>query len=186
MVTTTGGTGDLNLTWKTGTVDTTPSIIWTWEPMSGVTYEWKVLTEYSDAANPCAGDTFFNDVPDANKGAQFEASAAAGAGEIRGLCLRTDDKDNRALSFAWGVGTPAGATAGPTADATLKDGVVTTASDLGNPRAQGRLRIRDSRRRRPAARQRHRCHDGRQGHPGGVRGRRLRGSGRYGRRLHAG
>ena len=126
VVTTTGGTGDLNLTWKTGMVDTTPSIIWTWQPMSGVTYEWKVLMEYSDAANPCAGDTFFNDVPDANKGAQFQASAAAGAGEIRGLCLRTGDKDNRALSFAWGVGTPAGAMADQT-DATLRDGVVTTA-----------------------------------------------------------
>ena len=58
QVATSGGTGDLNLTWKTAG----GMIIWTWEPMSGVTYEWKVLEEYSDAANPCAGDTF--DVPD--------------------------------------------------------------------------------------------------------------------------
>ena len=123
VVTTTGGTGDLNLTWKTGMVNETASIIWTWEPMSGVTYEWKVLEMYSDAANPCAGDTF---EADTTTGAQFETSAAATPGQIKGLCLRTEDEDNRALSFAWGVGTPAGAMADQ-ADATLRDGVVTTA-----------------------------------------------------------
>ena len=84
VVTTTGGTGDLNLTWKTGTVGGTASIIWTWEPMSGVTYEWKVLEEYSDAANPCGGDTFDADT---TTGAQFEVSAAAPAGGNQGPLL---------------------------------------------------------------------------------------------------
>ena len=116
-VATSGGTGDLNLTWKTdGNM-----IVWSWEPMSGVSYEWKVLETYSDAADPCGGTTFDEDT---TTGAQFEHMAQAAAGEIRGLCLRTDDKDNRALSFAWGVGQPGAATA-TQSEATVKDNVVT-------------------------------------------------------------
>ena len=105
-----GGMGDLGVTWKS----TAATITFTWEPTTGTGYEWIVLEEYDDSPNPCGGTTF-DSVPAANKGNQFSltlgSDTALTAADVRGLCVRTDDKDNRALSFAWGVPTPGAATA---------------------------------------------------------------------------
>ena len=54
--TTSGGVGDLNVTWKTGMVDGTDSITFSWEPMSGNSVRVAGADGlHSDAANPCAG-----------------------------------------------------------------------------------------------------------------------------------
>ena len=119
QIVTPGGMGDLNLTW---TADD-DSIDWSWEPMSSVTYEWISLPDYNDDADPCADVDW--EAP-TGSGAHFEAETAATAGEIKGLCLRTDDKDNRALSFAWGIARPMGARAAQ-GEATVSDTNVTTA-----------------------------------------------------------
>ena len=122
QIVTPGGTGDLNLTWAADG----DSITFSWSPMSGAEYEWIVKQEYSDSASPCGGTTF-DTVPDVNKGARFELDVPANAeGDIRGLCVRTTDKDNRALSFAWGIRAPEGATATQNEDnVNLKDNVAT-------------------------------------------------------------
>ena len=123
-VTTPGGMGDLDVTW---TADG-DSITFTWSPMAGSEYEWAPATGDIEDANPCGGATF-NDltVTNAGTGAQFEVDVpAANEGTIIGLCVRTTDKDNRALSFAWGIRRPDPATATQT-EATVSDGDVTTA-----------------------------------------------------------
>ena len=96
----TGGMGDLNVSWKSDE----NSITWTWEPMTGVTYEWDVTDDevYNSRSNPCTAADWT-----ANSGATFEAEAPGlSRGDVRLLCVRTTDEDNRALSFSWGVATP--------------------------------------------------------------------------------
>ena len=117
-VTTPGGMGNLNVTWKSDA----ESITFRWEPMSGVSYEWEVLATFNEAANPCADETF--DTAD-NSGNEFSHPVAdLDPGDVRGLCVRIDDDDldddEKALSFAWGVVTPAAPTPGAPVD---EDGV---------------------------------------------------------------
>ena len=115
-----GGMGDLNLTWKaTGT-----TITWTWEPAAGATYEWEVLTSYSDATNPCADVDWSSPT---GTGAAFSATATPAQGAVNGICVRSTDEDNRALSFAWATNEPLGAGADPAAGVTVNDQSVTTA-----------------------------------------------------------
>ena len=126
QVETPGGMGDLGVTW---TADG-DSITFSWNPMAGAEYEWIVKTTYSDAANPCGGTTF-DTVPAENKGAQFEVDVPAPTErDIRGLCVRTTDKDNRALSFAWGVRAPGGAAAAQATGLDFRDDTNTVASAL--------------------------------------------------------
>ena len=103
-----GGMGDLNVTWKSDA----GSITFSWEPMTGTSYEWKVLPAFSDASNPCGGD--FLDTG-TTTGSQFslrvdDSGSDLAAGSIRGLCVRIDDDDldddEKALSWAWGANTP--------------------------------------------------------------------------------
>ena len=122
QVTPTGGTGDLSVSWTS----TATTITWKWEPMSGAKYQWDVLDgPYDDAVKPCAG------VVDADwsaASAQYEFTEEnATQGDVNLLCVRTDDEDNRALSFAWATTTPVGATvAANNAGATNNDKHVTT------------------------------------------------------------
>lgn len=105
-----GGMGDLNVTWES----TADSITWNWAPMTGVGYEWALATGDMDDADPCGGTTFDDlTTAPAGSGNRFSHTidSLTAADGVRGLCVRTDDKDNRATSFAWGVVTPAAATA---------------------------------------------------------------------------
>ena len=116
-----GGTGDLSVSWTS----TATTITWKWEPMSGAKYQWDILDgPYDDAAKPCA------DVDDADwsaASAQYEHTENATQGDVNLLCVRTDDEDNRALSFAWATTTPEGATvAANNAGATNNEKFVTT------------------------------------------------------------
>ncbi len=84
-------------------------------------YEWMIHEAYDDSANPCGGTTF-DTVPAANKGNRFSVAVSElSEGNVRGLCVRTDDEDSRSLSFAWGIVTPTAATAAPSAGVTLND-----------------------------------------------------------------
>ena len=108
--TTSGGMGDLNLTWKS----TPTSITFSWEPMAGVEYEWEEIDAYTDDANPCEDETF---ATAANKGGQFSHEIPSLArGNVRGICVRVHDDDldddEKGLSFAWGATTPVAPTAG--------------------------------------------------------------------------
>ena len=83
-----GGMGTLNVTWETGDVSGTQSVIWSWEPVAGATYEWKIVENPPDfeAEDPC-GTTGFD-----QSGTQFSASSAATNPLL--LCVRTmDDAD---------------------------------------------------------------------------------------------
>ena len=117
-----GGTGDLSVSWTS----TATTITWKWEPMSGAKYQWDILDgPYDDAAKPCA------DVDDADwsaASAQYEHTEEnVTQGDVDLLCVRTDDEDNRALSFAWATTTPEGATvAANNAGATNNEKFVTT------------------------------------------------------------
>ncbi|MYA45409.1 MAG: fibronectin type III domain-containing protein [Acidobacteria bacterium] len=127
-VTTSGGMGDLNVTW-TADAD---SITFSWAPMAGSEYEWAPATGDIEAANPCGGTTFADlTITNAGTGAQFEVDLPAAAeGTIIGLCVRTTDKDNRATSFAWGVRAPAGATATQADGVDFRDDTNTVATAL--------------------------------------------------------
>ena len=115
-VVTPGGAGDLNVTW---TADD-DGITFSWAPMAGASYEWIELgIDRRDAPDPCADLDWKN----ATTGATFEHTTGANARDVKGICVRTDDPDNRATSFAWGLGKPGGATPGTTSH----DGNVTTA-----------------------------------------------------------
>ena len=124
----TGGMGDLNVTWES---DATSSITFSWDPMSGVEYEWKVLETYNDDENPCEDQTF-----DTGMGSEFsyEATGIAAGGNIRGLCVRIRDEDldddEKGLSFAWGISLPVAPTAAAAATIdTMDDKNVATALD---------------------------------------------------------
>jgi len=119
QTTTSGGMGDLNVTWES---DATGTITFSWQPMSGVDYEWEVLTAFNDDPDPCE-DTVFTTA--GQNGAQFSHPLAGlSAGDVRGLCVRVRDDDlnddEKALSFAWGVSLPTAPTAGA---ATIEDAV---------------------------------------------------------------
>ena len=123
-----GGMGSLNVTW-TSTAAT--SITWSWEPTAGATYEWSVeATPVSDDPNPCEDVVWADTNTGFGSGAQFSHTAdSLTAGNVRLLCVRSQNKDNRALSWAWGVPRPAGPTVpGTRADAANdNDKAVTTA-----------------------------------------------------------
>ena len=94
-----GGMGDLDVTWES----TADSITWSWEPMSGATYQWgvSIAMSYDDAANPCAAGITWGDAA-----ATFQhPEPGLSAGDVRLLCVRTGDEDEN-LSFAWAVTTP--------------------------------------------------------------------------------
>lgn len=121
--TTPGGMGDLGVTWESD-ADT---ITFSWEPMSGVDYEWEVLTAFSDAADPCEDEVY--DTAGQN-GARFSHPVESlSVGDVRGLCVRVKDDnlddDEKGLSFAWGVVTPAAPTPGTPMD---EDGVTESMS----------------------------------------------------------
>ena len=114
-----GGSGDLNVTWSTIAKD----IVFSWEPVSGVTYEWDVFGPIDSgvASDPCAARF----QPLTGSGSQFEVSQTANAGEVWGICVRTGDEDNRATSFAVGVGQPAGASTRGSNSVSVDEGVTT-------------------------------------------------------------
>ena len=102
--TTPGGMGGLNVTWKADT----DSITWSWVPAAGATYEWDVLdVAVSTDANPCEDVDWT--AADIDSGAEFShEEGSLVAGNVRLFCVRSQDEDNRALSWAWGVPRPAG------------------------------------------------------------------------------
>ena len=101
----TGGTGGgLNLQWSS--TDTT--ITWTWDRISGKTYDYVILSGTAaprmDSATPCADQTYpdaSSDVADTNADYTTESPAL--------LCVRTRNPNDRSenLSYAWGVYAPA-------------------------------------------------------------------------------
>ena len=121
-VSTPGGMGDLDVTW---TADGT-NVIFSWTPMAGVGYEWAPPTGDMDDADPCGGTTFDDlATAPAGSGNQFSVEIAVSVGNVQGLCVRTDDEDNRGTSFAWGVAKPAAATAAQATGEDNKDNVTT-------------------------------------------------------------
>ncbi len=103
QVTTSGGMGDLSVTWES----TANSITFSWEPMAGAEYEWQVLDTFDDDADPCEDVDF-----DTGSGTEFsEEIMDLSPGDVRGLCVRIQDDDldddEKGLSFAWGVVAPA-------------------------------------------------------------------------------
>ncbi len=123
-----GGMGALGVKW---TADD-DSITFTWSPTAGSEYEWAPATGAMDDPNPCGGTTFDDlTVTNAGTGSQFEVDVpATAAGTVAGLCVRTTDKDNRALSVAWGVRAPDGATATQSSGVDFRDDTNTVASAL--------------------------------------------------------
>ena len=113
---TSGGMGDLNVEWES----TDTSITFLWERVSGGEYETAPLVTYSDDAEPCESATL-TWTDQGRSTSQVLDSLARG--NVRGLCVRTMDEDNRRLSFAWGVATPVLPTAG---DPTEEDGKTTS------------------------------------------------------------
>lgn len=117
-----GGMGDLDVTW---TADGT-NVIFSWTPMAGVGYEWAAPAGDMDDADPCTGTTFDDlTTAPAGSGNQFSVEIAVSVGNVQGLCVRTDDEDNRGTSFAWGVAKPAAATAAQATGEDNKDNVTT-------------------------------------------------------------
>ena len=108
-----GGMGDLNIQWET----TADGITFIWDRVADAEYQTFVLTTYSDDAEPCDGRTFVD------KGRLTSEAVPATAGLVQGLCVQTDDEDNRRLSFAWGVGNPVVPTVGTV---TTEDGKTTS------------------------------------------------------------
>ena len=101
-----GGMGNLNVRWTSG--GDTPTISWTWDRLSGKTYDWVVITSTStpglprmDAENPCA-DRIYAQTDDDRTNATSTASPAL-------LCVKTTNQNNNSenLSFAWAVLPPA-------------------------------------------------------------------------------
>ncbi|MDE3261180.1 MAG: fibronectin type III domain-containing protein [Acidobacteriota bacterium] len=120
-----GGMGDLNVTWESDA----NSITFSWDPMSGIEYEWKVLETYSDDENPCEDQTF-----DTGMGTEFSHEVtgltfSTPAQRVRGLCVRVMDDDlnddEKGTSFAWGALTPDAPTPGAAVD---EDGVTESMS----------------------------------------------------------
>ena len=121
-VSTPGGMGELEVTW---TADGT-NVIFSWAPMTGVGYEWATPAGDMDDADPCTGTTFDDlTTAPAGSGNRFSVEVATAVGATAGLCVRTDDEDNRATSFAWGVQKPAAATAAQATGEDEKDSVTT-------------------------------------------------------------
>ena len=123
-VSTPGGMGELEVTWTADGAN----VIFSWEPMAGVGYQWAPPAGDMDDADPC-GDTTFDDLATdpAGSGNRFsvEIAATTGSQDAVGLCVRTDDEDNRATSFAWGVAKPTAATAAQANGEDEKDDVTT-------------------------------------------------------------
>ena len=115
-----GGMGDLNVEWTS----TRDSITFSWDPVAGLQYQWVVLEDPTKmgTADPCEDATFGDPARQF-----FHSQDGLSANDIRGICVRTSDKDNRATSFAWGIVQPAVVAAPDQADATLSDAGVTTA-----------------------------------------------------------
>ena len=114
-----GGMGDLNVTWESAT----DSITFLWERVPDGEYETVILTTYSAAADPCKSQTTWADGDQGRSTSQKVPSLSRG--NVRGLCVRTKDEDNRRVSFAWGVATPVAPAAGTP---TNEDGKTTSMS----------------------------------------------------------
>ena len=119
-----GGMGDLNVTWESDA----DSITFSWEPMTGVDYQWEVLTTFSDDADPCENVAY---TTAGQNGARFSHEVPSlSPGNVRGLCVRIMDDDldddEKALSFAWAAVTPAAPT--PSTTPVVDDGVTESMS----------------------------------------------------------
>ena len=92
-----GGMGGLNVTWK---ADST--ITWSWEPVAGAEYEWKVVTTGLDfdAADPCGVDGYDG------SGTEFSETSA---GPVALLCVRTKDPKDDKKDLSWAFATIAAA-----------------------------------------------------------------------------
>ena len=117
-VTTPGGMGDLDVTWKSDA----NSITFSWQPMSGVDYEWEVMDAFNDDPDPCEDEEY---TTTGQNGARFNHEVPGlSPGDVRGLCVRIMDDDlnddEKGLSFAWAAVTPAAPTPGTPVD---EDGV---------------------------------------------------------------
>lgn len=103
--TTSGGMGNLNVRWTSGGTTPTPTISWTWDRLSGKTYDWAVFTGTDlprmDAENPCADKAYAQTDVDATNATSTTSPAL--------LCVRTNNPNNNSenLSFAWAVNPPA-------------------------------------------------------------------------------
>ena len=102
---TAGGMGNLNVKW---TSDSTgqDSIEWTWDRLSGKTYDYEVITGPAnlprmDAENPCADATYPDNTESADTNTTSDISPAL-------LCVKTTNEDDRMenLSSAWAVNPP--------------------------------------------------------------------------------
>ena len=142
-VVTPGGMGELEVTW---TADGT-NVIFSWAPMTGVGYEWAPPAGDMDDADPCTGHDLRRPrrppLRGAGTGSASRLPSVTGDQTAVGLCVRTDDEDNRATSFAWGVQKPTAATAAQATGEDEKDNV-TTALTWTDSHDRGALRIRDS------------------------------------------
>ena len=112
-----GGMGDLNVRWES----TATGITFLWDRIADAEYETFILTSYSDDPEPCAGQTFLDKGRSTSQ--DVTVTAADDNAMVQGLCVRTTDKDNRRLSFAWGAPTPWAPTAGTP---TVEDGETTS------------------------------------------------------------
>ena len=115
-----GGMGNLNVTWES----TASSITWIWDRSAEGRYDFVVpagTTAYDDAENPCEDVDW---TAGTNGSAQTSHAITTGlsAGDVRLLCARPDGDGNEDdISFAWGVVTPAAATAAQGSGVTLND-----------------------------------------------------------------
>ena len=100
---TTGGSGDLNVTWES----TTEEIRWVWDRLPGATYDYIVLTGNDlprvTSATPCANLTY----PDQTSGVAATSVTSNTSPAL--LCVRTTNPDDRSenLSYARAVHAPA-------------------------------------------------------------------------------
>ena len=112
---TTSGMGNLKVTWET----VADGIKWSWEPVAGATYQWKVVTDDLDfdAEDPCGVDNF------TGSGTEFSETSDTGPAL---LCVRTMDEDDDMKDLSWAFATTA-----PAGEQIPAVGALTPAGDAG-------------------------------------------------------
>ena len=105
---TASGMGALKVTWEADS----DGITWSWEPVAGATYQWKVVTADLDfeAEDPCGVDGF------GESGTEFSETSTATGSAL--LCVRTMDEDDDMKDLSWAFATAVPSTAPTVGDIT--------------------------------------------------------------------
>ena len=104
--TTPGGSGELNIRWRSGG-STGLDVIFIWDRVADAEYDTALLTtaSYTASSTPCPASGATGATGWVPQGVKTTQTITAGArGEVEGLCVRTKDQKN--VSFAWGASTP--------------------------------------------------------------------------------